>query len=75
MVIEIKDDSISLKKHVFPFRNMQDLVKVRKPVVQRKGRVVEECNFYKETGQCFGRRCFWTQHGVCPFYEGFQKKK
>jgi hypothetical protein len=53
----------------FPFRNVQDLVKIRKPVVKRKGRVVKDCNFFKSTGQCFGTRCFWTKNGECPFFK------
>ena len=53
----------------FTFRTMQDLVKIRKPVVKRKGDTVSYCSFFKRTGQCFGTRCFWTHHGVCPFFK------
>ncbi|MCK4634313.1 MAG: hypothetical protein KAT37_00390 [Candidatus Aenigmarchaeota archaeon] len=52
----------------FPLRDMQDLVKIRKPVVMREGRIVKDCNFYKTTGQCFGTRCFWVRNGECPFF-------
>ena len=52
----------------FPLRDMQDLVKIRKPVVKREGRIVKDCIFYKSTGQCFGTRCFWTKNGECPFF-------
>ena len=52
----------------FPLRDIQDLVKVRKPVVKREGRVVKECNFFKTTEQCFGTRCFCVRNGECPFF-------
>lgn|GEM_PF-1495796 len=55
--------------NMFPLRDVQDLVKIRKPVVSRKGRVVKECSFFKSTGQCFGTRCFWTKNGECPFFK------
>ncbi|MCD6399030.1 MAG: hypothetical protein J7L08_03855 [Candidatus Aenigmarchaeota archaeon] len=51
------------------FRSMQDLVKIKKPVVKRKGQVVYYCSFFKRTGQCFGTRCFWTNNGTCPFFD------
>ena len=59
---------LAMDMNMFPLRDMQDLVKIRKPVVSRKGRVVKNCNFYKSTGQCFGTRCFWTKNGDCPFF-------
>jgi len=59
---------IDMEMDKFPLRDMQDLVKIRKPVVKREGRVVKDCNFYKATGQCFGSRCFWTRNGECPFF-------
>ncbi|MCD6367879.1 MAG: hypothetical protein J7L45_02215 [Candidatus Aenigmarchaeota archaeon] len=52
------------------FRDMQDLVKIRKPIVKRKGDTVYYCSFFKRTGQCFGSRCFWVHHGKCPFFKG-----
>jgi hypothetical protein len=49
-------------------RSLQDLVRVQKPSVRRRGRVVKQCHFFKRTGECFGTRCFWTQNGDCPFW-------
>ncbi len=68
------EPNLSVDMDVFPFRDLQDLVKIRKPVVSRKGRVVTECHFFKSTGQCFGTRCFWTKNGECPFFNKMQKK-
>lgn len=48
-------------------KNMNNLVKTMKPTVERKDREVTECFFYENTGDCFGRRCFWAQNGTCPF--------
>ena len=77
VIVRISRDVVlkehELKNSRFPFRDMQDLVKIRKPVVKRVGDVVKECHFFKETGQCFGSRCFWTRHGSCPFYERIKK--
>lgn len=50
-------------------RTMQDLVRVQKPAVERKGREVTRCFFYEQTGECFGERCFWTKNGDCPFWK------
>ena len=66
---------LSMDMDLFPLRDMQDLVKVRKPVVSRKGKVVTECQFFKNTGQCFGTRCFWTRNGECPFFNKSRKAK
>ncbi len=60
---------LTMDMSLFPFRDKQDLVKIRKPVVKREGRVVKDCNFYRTSGQCFGTRCFWTRNGVCPFFD------
>ncbi len=66
---------LAMDMDMFPFRDMQDLVKIRKPVVSRDGRTVKDCNFFKSTGQCFGTRCFWTRNGECPFFEKNNKAK
>ena len=56
-------------------RNLQDLVRVQKPMVERKGREVSVCFFYQSTGECFGHRCFWIQNGQCQFCNLNKKKE
>lgn len=50
-------------------KNLQDLVKIEKPMVKREGNTVVTCYFYESTNQCFGRRCFWVKYGNCPFFK------
>ncbi len=45
----------------------------KKPMVIRKGDVVERCFLYEQTGQCLGPLCYWQRIGVCPIYEKLKK--
>lgn len=47
---------------------LQNLIKVEKPIVTRKGREVNSCDFFSVTGECFGSRCFWTRYGHCRIF-------
>ncbi len=46
-----------------------------RPMVIRKGNVVEVCYFYQGMGECFGARCYWLKIGRCPIYERLYGKK
>ena len=45
---------------------MYKKIKLKRPMVIRKGDKVKECYFYKGTKTCLGPRCFWPKVGTCP---------
>jgi hypothetical protein len=47
----------------------------KKPVVVRKGDVVQICYFYQGMKECLGALCYWQRVGRCPIYEKLQKQR
>lgn len=56
-------------------RDLQDVVKVKKPTVVREGETVQECFLYKEMGECFEDRCFWKRNGECPIANALEESE
>lgn len=49
-------------------KNLNNLAKVKKPIVEREGKNVKVCHFHKQTNECFKKRCFWLKYGGCKIY-------
>lgn len=54
-------------------RNLQDVVKIKKPTVEREGEIVERCFIYERMDKCFDERCFWTENGECPIAQSLNE--
>ncbi|MFB6216235.1 MAG: hypothetical protein ABEJ72_04600 [Candidatus Aenigmatarchaeota archaeon] len=54
-------------------RDLEDVVKVKKPTVEREGDVVERCFIYERMDKCFNERCFWRENGECPIAQSLNE--
>lgn len=56
-------------------RDLQDVVKVKKPTVEREGDTVEKCFLYEGLEKCFDNRCFWKRNGECPIANALEERE
>jgi hypothetical protein len=52
------------------FRRIQP----KRPMVNRKGKQVLNCFYFKGTGMCLGPLCYWPKAGACPIYTKMRSK-
>lgn len=56
-------------------RNLQDVVRVKKPTVVREEETVKRCFLYEGMDECFQDRCFWKKNGQCPIAQALEEEK
>lgn len=56
-------------------RDLQDVVRVKKPTVVREDETVKRCFMYEGVKECFEDRCFWYRNGECPIAKSLKEER